>query len=208
MGLLRAVADVVLIGAGTLRPDPGHRWTAERIYPKAAEEFGALRVSLRLEPEPPLAVVTASGRLPESLTALTPGSLIITTPFGARGLAGRVPETAELVVASDTDRVPPTAIMAVLQDRGHRRVLTEGGPALFGELLASGLVNELFVTTSPVLFGGAPPGIGMTGRLLPAPGPRSRARLLSLRRDGSHLLARYAVGISPSPEAPLERPDR
>jgi riboflavin biosynthesis pyrimidine reductase len=218
MGLLRASASAVLIGAGTLRPDPGHRWTAERVYPKAAAEFALLRASLGLPPEPPLAVVTATGRLP-SLTALTPGSLVITTPAGARALAGVLPATAELVVpaargapqgagsASGTS-TPPADIVGVLRERGHARVLTEGGPQLFGELVAAELVDELFLTTSPALFGGAPPAVGMTGRLSPAGEPRVRADLLSLRRQGSHLFARYRLEKPPSPDDPLPPPER
>jgi riboflavin biosynthesis pyrimidine reductase len=208
MGLLRASAEAVLIGAGTLRPDPGHRWTAEKIYPQAAAEFSSLRASLDLPPEPPLAVVTASGRLP-SLTALTPGSLVITTPAGARALAGSLPATAELVVpaargapqgagSADGDSIPAAEIVGALRERGHDRVLTEGGPQLFGELVAAGLVDELFLTASPVLFGDAPPAIGITGCLGPAGEPRARAELLSLRRHGSHLFVRYALGRSPS----------
>jgi riboflavin biosynthesis pyrimidine reductase len=213
MGLLRAWAGAVLIGAGTLRPDPGHRWTAGKIYPPAAAEFSSLRVALGLPPEPPLAVVTASGRLP-TLTALTPGSLVITTPAGALALKGSVPPAAELVVpyargapqgagSAQGDTIPATTIVDVLRERGHDRVLTEGGPRLFGELVAAGLVDELFLTTSPVLFGGAPPATGITGRLAPAPEPRVRAELLSLRRHGSHLFVRYALGRSPSPDPPL-----
>ena len=230
MGLLRASAGAVLIGAGTLRPDPGHRWTAEKLYPQAAAEFSSLRASLGLPPEPPLAIVTASGRLP-SLTALTPGSLVITTPAGARALAGSLPATAELVVPSargapqgagsatrgapqgagsatrgapqgagsaNGDTIPAAEIVGALRERGHDRVLTEGGPKLFGELVAAGLVDELFLTTSPVLFGDATPAIGITGCLGPAAEPRARAELLSLRRHGSHLFVRYSLGRSPS----------
>ncbi|MEA2501847.1 MAG: hypothetical protein QOD01_1958 [Actinomycetota bacterium] len=204
MALLRASAGAVLIGAGTLRPDPGHRWTAEKVYPQAAAEFSSLRDSLGLPAEPPLAVVTASGRLP-SLTALTPGSLVITTPAGAKALARSLPDTAELVVPSDGETIPADGetipapeIVGALRERGHNRVLTEGGPQLFGELVAAGLVDELFLTTSPVLFGDAPPAIGITGRLGPAEEPRARAELLSLRRHGSHLFVRYSLGRSPS----------
>ena len=222
MGLLRASAGAVLIGAGTLRPDPGHRWTAAKVYPQAAAEFALLRDSLGLPPEPPLAVVTATGRLP-SLTALTPGSLVITTPAGARALAGTLPGTAELVVpagargapqgagsaaraAGSAGSIPADDIVGVLRERGHARVLTEGGPQLFGELVAAGLVDELFLTTSPALFGGAPPAVGMAGRLSPSGKPRARAELLSLRRHGSHLFARYALGKPPSPDDPPRPP--
>ena len=145
------------------------------------------------------------------MTALTPGSLVITTPVGARALAGALPGTAELVVpagargAGSASSVPPDAIVGILRERGHARVLTEGGPQLFGELVAAGLVDELFLTTSPTLFGGAPPAVGTTGRLAPAGEPRARAELLSLRRHGSHLFARYALGKPPSPDDPPER---
>jgi riboflavin biosynthesis pyrimidine reductase len=207
MGLLRASASAVLIGAGTLRPDPGHRWTAERVYPKAAAEFALLRASLGLPPDPPLAVVTATGRLP-SLTALTPGSLVITTPAGARALAGALPDTAELVVPASGSSILPADIVGALRQRGYARVLSEGGPQLFGELVAAGLVDELFLTTSPTLFGGAPPAVGMTGRLSPAGEPRARADLLSLHREGSHLFARYRLGKPPSPDDPFLPPER
>src|SRR5207244_12288932 len=109
------------------------------------------------------------------------GSLVITTPAGARALAGALPATAELVVpaargapqgAGSAARgapqgagsdggtsIPPAGIVGALRERGHARVLTEGGPQLFGELVAAGLVDELFLTTSPALFGGAPPAV-------------------------------------------------
>src|SRR6266851_5158422 len=52
MGLLRACADIVLIGAGTLRATPGHRWTPRHIYPAAADGYAALRRSLRCATAP------------------------------------------------------------------------------------------------------------------------------------------------------------
>ena len=201
MGLLRACASAVLIGAGTLRPDASHRWTAEHVYPQAAGEFAQLRSSLGLPPLPPLAVVTASGRLP-SLQAMTPGSLVITTSAGAAALAGTVPEGSEVVVASAGESVAAAEVVAALRNRGHARILTEGGPRLFGELLSAGLVDELFLTLSPVVFGGAPPATGILGHLPPATEPRSQAALLSARRAGSHLLLRYSFGAPPLGEPP------
>ena len=109
---------------------------------------------------------------------------------------------------SASTSIPPTDIVGVLRERGHARVLTEGGPQLFGELLAAELVDELFLTTSPALFGGAPPAVGMTGRLSPAGEPRVRADLLSLRRQGAHLFARYRLEKPPSPDDLLPPPER
>jgi len=210
----------VLIGAGTLRPDAAHRWTAEFIYPQAAAEFAELRRSLGLAPVPPLAVVTASGRLP-SLQAMTPGSLVITTASGAAAIGGSVPEGTEVVVAStgessreasglaeqrsrSGESVAAGDVVAALRQRGHARILTEGGPRLFGDLLAARLVDELFLTLSPVVFGGAPPAKGIFGNLPPATEPRFTATLLSTRRAGSHLFLRYSFE-SPLPDEPPAR---
>ncbi len=57
MGLLRACAEVVVVGAGTMRADPGHLWTPGYIYPPAATAFAELRSRLGLSADPPLCVV-------------------------------------------------------------------------------------------------------------------------------------------------------
>lgn len=65
MGLLRACADVVLIGAGTLRATPSHRWSPAHVCPAAADAYAAFRRDLGRDGDPLLAVVTARGDLPE-----------------------------------------------------------------------------------------------------------------------------------------------
>src|SRR5437763_730741 len=63
MGLLRAIADAVIVGAGTLRSVPQHRWTAQYIYPPFADVYQQLRISLG-KPAPPLnVIVTAHGEV-------------------------------------------------------------------------------------------------------------------------------------------------
>src|SRR5712692_1076768 len=61
MGLLRACAEAVIVGSGTLRGSPTSLWTAERVYPPAATAFAELRRRLRIGPYPELALLTASG---------------------------------------------------------------------------------------------------------------------------------------------------
>ena len=78
MGLLRAFADVVLIGAGTLRAESEHVWSAGRVYPPAADAYLRLREFLLLPPRAPLAVVSGSGAVDPALPALA-GGLILTT---------------------------------------------------------------------------------------------------------------------------------
>ena len=80
-----------------------------------------------------------------------------------------------------------------MRGAGHRRILCEGGPGLFGELLAAGLVDELFLTVSPRLFG------HWTGdRRKALVEERDLAglplALLSVRRNGEHLFLRYRCG--------------
>ena len=105
MGLLRATADAVVIGAGTLRASsPDHVWTADYIYPPLADAYRELRMALG-KPEPPLnVVVTGSGDIDLDRclfrSAAVP-SLIVTTTAGARCLRDRdLPPSARVEVAA------------------------------------------------------------------------------------------------------------
>ncbi|GAC1656765.1 MAG: dihydrofolate reductase family protein [Candidatus Dormibacteraceae bacterium] len=192
MGLLRAYAGAVLIGAGTLRAESKHFWTPERVFPDAAAGYRELRSRLGLAPQPRLAVVTASGNLDLTIPALA-GALIITTDGGAAHLGGRLPPGTEVTVAGSGPSLAAGAVLEALRQDGHRRILTEGGPHLFGDLLAARLVDELFLTLSPVVA-----GPGQNGRALRlAEGPpllpqvATWGRLTSARRSRSHLFLRY-----------------
>lgn len=190
MGLLRATADAVLIGAGTFRKGPGDLWQPQAIYPAAGAHFAGLRRQLGLRPQPPLVVVTSSGAIDTAQPALA-DALIVTSPAGAAHLRGPLPAGAQVRVV-DTHPMSGRAILEVLRAEGFARVLTEGGPSLFGELASEGLVDELFVTTSPRLFGrftddqrkSLVAGRDLAGRVLD---------LASVHRHGSHLFLRYTL---------------
>lgn len=115
-------------------------------------------------------------------------------------MRGRLPRGATLAVAAEAP-VDPVAAVEILRRRGHELILSEGGPTTFGALVAAGLVDELFLTTSPLLAGrslGSPrPALVEHAELLPA--TTVEAKLLTLRRARSHLFARYQV---PRPETP------
>src|SRR5258707_568693 len=100
MGLLRAVADAVVVGAGTLAVDRNHLWTAEDIFPGFAEEYRALRAALGKRGPPLNAVVSGSGRLDLRLAIFSSGrvsALIVTTAAGAEELRRpNVPDSAEI----------------------------------------------------------------------------------------------------------------
>jgi riboflavin biosynthesis pyrimidine reductase len=172
MGLLRACADVVMVGASTFRKAPGHLWTAEHVFPPAAEGYAALRRKLGLQARPRFVVVSASGELDTSQPALRDDALIV---------RGRQPKLAD--------------VLSKLQADGARLVLTEGGPTLAGQLAAEGLLDELFLTTSPFLFGrrrGDDRKSLLEGVDL-APLGGAPLELLSARRQGAYLFLRYAL---------------
>jgi len=195
MGLLRAVADVVLIGAGTMQAAPTSTWTAERAYPPAARAYAELRGALGRGARPQLAFLTASGRLDVAHPALEARALVLTTPGGERALHGRLPEASEAVVVNEGELVDVRAAVELLRGRGHELILSEGGPTVLGLLLEAGVVDELFLTVSPLLAGRA----GVAERLALVEGvdllPERRVagRLLGIRRSEDHLFLRYGL---------------
>jgi riboflavin biosynthesis pyrimidine reductase len=187
MALLRGVADAVVVGSGTLR-EHGGPWTAERAFPAAAHAFRQLRAG---RAAPTLAVVTASGDLPEDAPAVA-DAIVITTASGAARLETSGVRPAEVLEAGVGDRVDPRLAIDRLRDRGFERILTEGGPSLMGSMLEAGVVDEIFLTVSPALFGGGPgrPPLTDGADLL---GGVTGARLLGVRRSLDHLFLRYRV---------------
>jgi riboflavin biosynthesis pyrimidine reductase len=150
--LLRELADVILVGAGTVR----------------AEGYGGARLSAaqrqrrqdRGQSEvPPLAIVTKSGRLQRDMPVFTRTEVppLVLTCAAAAGPARReLADLAEVVDCSfdDATRVDEKVLLAVLVERGLPRVLTEGGPMLFGSFVERGLLDELCLTVAPTLVGG------------------------------------------------------
>jgi riboflavin biosynthesis pyrimidine reductase len=184
--VLRSLADVILVGAGTAR--------AERYRPvRDTEVWPGLRTGKPATP--PIALVTASLDLAgcERLIADAPphAPTIVLTTSGApaerrAALAGR----GAVVVATGEQSVDPARALSALADLGHRSVLLEGGPHLLGQITEAGLLDELCLTISPVLAGGT------TGRILSSPaapdaGPDAGLRLAHVLADDGYLLCRY-----------------
>jgi riboflavin biosynthesis pyrimidine reductase len=194
MGLLRACADAVVIGAGTLRATPGHLWTPAHVYPAMATEFTALRSGLGRSAEPVLVLLTASGKLDFAHPALAKGALVITTDHGAKKIGNHLPPACELVAMGKGERLDMGSAIAELRNRGYAVVLTEGGPHVVGELIENHLLDEAFLTVSPVVAGrGDDHRLGMVEgiELLPTNGAWSK--LLSARRHGDYLFLRYGL---------------
>ena len=193
MGLLRAFADAVLVGAGTVRAE-GLRatWTPEFVFPVAAEAFASLRQALKRQKAPRLVVVTARGELNPAHRALQEGALVLTTTAAASRLRKRLPKATEIRAISEGARVGIDEIFAALEVEGYRTILTEGGPQLFGELVAHNRVDELFLTVSPRLIGHPARSFGII-RGADFVGNLKGGRLLSARRADSYLFLRYAL---------------
>jgi riboflavin biosynthesis pyrimidine reductase len=199
MGLLRAVADAVVVAAGTLRSAPGHLWTAEAVSPALADAYRELRQALG-RPGPPLnVIVTASGNLDLSRRLFQSGLvpvLVVTTDAGASRLAAAAAlPRVEVVAAGPGPRLRAGAVLAAInQRRPNGLVLLEGGPQLLGDFLAERRLDELFLTISPQLAGrdegGGRPGL-VAGHSF-APAQPLWSTLASLKRAGSFLFARYA----------------
>jgi riboflavin biosynthesis pyrimidine reductase len=198
MGLLRAFADAVIIGARTLLAAPGHRWTADHIFPQEAGAFVELRSTLGKDPDPRLIVVTAAGNLDPSHPALVEKPLVLTTVSGADRLRSALPGTAQIEALGREGSLDARAIVDAVRAAGHNMVLCEGGPTLMGQLMSARVVDELFLTLSPVIAGrdNAANRPGFVARAEFPPADLRRARLLSVRRSDSHLFVRYAIAPS------------
>ena len=172
---LRAVCDVVLVGAATTR---GEDYARLRLTAEGA----AWRTERDLPPLPRVAVVSRSLDLDAAL--LASGPIVVTC---AAADTASLPPDVEVIGAGD-DEVDVAAALDLLAQRGLLRVLCEGGPTLLADLVCAGRLDELCVTLSPLLVGAAP---GLLARTLGAP---VDLRLVSLLEDDSVLLARYTVG--------------
>lgn len=164
---LRSVADVVLVGAETVRREGYGPVALSEPRRQAREASGK-------PPVPRLAVVSRSLDLDPTSKAFQPAPggeppLIVTcetSPPDARARLGSVTD----VIVAGTDRVEPELALRALAEAGHDVVLCEGGPSLLGELLAHDVVDELCLTLAPIVGGDplpvavVPPGAG-TARL-------------------------------------------
>ena len=194
LALVRACADAVVVGSGTLLASPTGTWRIDRAYPPAAAALLELRAR-RGRPEQPLvAIVSAGGSLDPTHPVLETGALVLTTEGAVSRLRSLLPEATEVVAVNDAETVDLAVAVDVLRARGCAVVLTEAGPSMFGSLVASGLVDELFLTLSPVLAGRAADArLGLVEGVELVPQTRVSGRLRSVRLHGSHLFLRYGL---------------
>lgn len=174
LALLRAFADAVIVGAGTLRKEPTSVWTPEHVFPEAGDAFAELRRAMRLPPRPLTVIVSASGNVDRLLPAFTTG----------------VPThvvTGERTAAEVVD-------LARRESKGER-ILTEGGPTLLGRFLEARVVDELFLTIAPRLAGRSDDlrRVALVEGTAFAPDDAPRGRLVSVKAADDYLFTRFAL---------------
>lgn len=201
MGMLRSRADAVMVGANTLRLEPEHLWTPEFIAPDHAELFDAQRRA-DVRSERPLQVfVTSTGNIFRDSAVFRQSDLsvvVITTEAAESSVRALELPRTQVLVAGESEVNLSVALETLFSQWGVRTLLCEGGPRLYGTLIASGGLDEEFLTLSPVVIGshdGEPrPGL-IEGRSF-TPGNSPRAKLLSVRRVGDHLFLRTAWNLT------------
>lgn len=205
MGLLRASADAVVVGAGTLQAaGPQGSWLPESVYPAAKDLYRKYRTEVLRKLEYPLVViVTGTGGLDLAGAVFhTPRTrvLILTTEQGKRRLSESGSEalaSVEVKVLRTADmRIPPSAILTLLRrEAGVELLLHEAGPTFFGEFLAGGFMDELFLTVAPQIAGraAAHPRPGLVANVQFSPATAPWWKLLSAKSAADYLFLRYQV---------------
>jgi riboflavin biosynthesis pyrimidine reductase len=187
--LLRHLADVIVVGASTVRVE---NYSGAQL-PVAARQERQHRGQAEV---PPIAVVTRSGNLDLSARLFTRTEvppLILTTSRFYDDARRRLGSVAEVIDASgpEPDSVDAATVLKILADRGLHRVLTEGGPLFLGTLIEDGLLDELCLTVAPILVGGGSKRI-VTG-LGNVHAKMRRSHVLT--DDDGYLYTRYVKGV-------------
>ncbi|MYA95672.1 MAG: hypothetical protein F4X91_04600 [Nitrospinae bacterium] len=184
MDRLRAGADVVVWGGGTLR-------TARHPARVREESLVRERVERGVAPHPANALITKSGAFPDELPWFSADEIerfIFTAPEGASRLEGARDAGAQIIVLDEADSLA-RQVLAHLGERGMKNVLIEGGGDLVWEFAR--YIDEFHVTLTPWLAGGSDAPTLMDG-----PGFRSGEflglTLVEVRQEGDEIFLRYA----------------
>lgn len=198
MAMLRAAADVIIVGARTLEEAPGHQWTAEKLAPEWARQLHEYRRALgRTGDAAPLVIVTGSGRLAEHVALTNPAvPATVLTTNAAAPIRAEFPLVNRVVVPGGGRMDGDTLVHALVDTFDPHVVLCEGGSQLLGTLLAANRVSEMFVTIAPRIAGrdDGHERLAMVEGFAADPRALQEFELLSVRRDGATLLLRYRRG--------------
>jgi riboflavin biosynthesis pyrimidine reductase len=214
MDLLRAHADAIITGIHTLVEEtlsaPKLNEGRGPVYRIEEELLRDLRVKLGRRREKVI-FVTASGSVDPRAYRVFDGdlmdALILTTEAGAARLQERSDNVQLIVAGQDKTIDLPRAMHILRKEVGIEHLLCEGGPTLYGSMARAGLIDEKFVTVSPIEIGllvppeqGVPPAaagnqLNVRPTTFMFPGFTSETapwwRWMSCRRVGDHQFNRY-----------------
>jgi riboflavin biosynthesis pyrimidine reductase len=208
MALLRCHSDAILVGAGTLRVEPKHVWTAQALVkrdPAVAALFARQRAELGLPARYLHFFVTGSGRVnPNAAVLNAPDAEVwfITTPAGKAALESQFPDgPPRVIVPGDGPEVDMAAALQEMRERfGVNRLLCEGGPTVIGSLIQGRLLHGAFLSTAPQIIGNAPSEDDpdrptWVSHYYGTPGQTPSAKLLSLKLDPDRRLQFAQYGL-------------
>lgn len=187
--VLRDLADVVLVGAGTA--------VTEGYSPiPFSDRRAAIRREHGLRPDLPVAVISRSLRLDpedkfftEATSAQRP--IVLTTEAADADKRRLLTQVADVVDCGD-QVIEPGLVRQALLERGLTRILCEGGPTVLNDFISEGMVDELCVTLAPTLVGGGAPR--MTGdKEWSEP---AGVTLVGLLEDAGNLFCRYTLAVA------------
>ncbi|MBM7849130.1 dihydrofolate reductase family protein [Arthrobacter roseus] len=184
-GLLRRLADAVVVGAGTVRAE-GY---AGELLDAQGQQW---RLGHGLATHPALVIISGSLDMASDADIFSRSPvqpIVLTTERAPLESRYRIAEVADVVVAG-VDELDVEAALGELSDRGLTRLLCEGGPGVFGAFQAAGRVDELCLTFSPSLAGGGGP------RIVSGSGHELQALALNhVLVSGSEVLLRYRRAV-------------
>jgi riboflavin biosynthesis pyrimidine reductase len=179
---LRGYADVVVVGAGTVRAE---RYGPVRLDP---EQRAHRREAGYGEEPPPFAVVSARAQLERDLPVFNGRGTrpLLITVERSREQAEQLADLADVVIAGD-ERVDPTTMLAALRERGLHRVLCEGGPTLLASFIEHDLVDDMCLSLAPRFAGPQPvDALGRPGQPLEETARLAQPITLPLRHVLEH----------------------
>ncbi len=190
--LLRTLSDVIVVGASTAREEhynparPRELWRHLRAGRTPTPPIAVVSRRLDLDPDSPLiADAPAQAR-----------TIVITSAASPAGRRAELAARADVIVAGEDD-VDLGAAVSALAERGHQRLLAEGGPHLLGQFVQAGLLDELCLTIGPLIAGpGASRIVAGTGLPTTGPMPLTLAHVLE---DDGFLLCRYTRKVTSGP---------
>lgn len=182
---LRSLADVILVGASTMRVE---RYGPARLDPAARDR----RQQTGLTPVPPIAVITRACQLDWDSPFFTQAEqrpAVITTSSSSTANRAAASTVAEVILAGD-EEVDLTCAIGALGERGFGNVLAEGGPGIAAQLAVAGLLDEVCLTVSPMVVGSD------ARRILDGAGvaPTTHVELASVLTADEYLFLRYRRG--------------